>query len=87
MRRRRTPDEQIAALRIAKLRVETALQRVESRAREAERKSQRRRRAILGEEVAKLFNEESPDGDLIRALLAKRVILPRHRSALGFQSS
>lgn len=87
MRRRRTPDEQIAALRIAKLRVEATIHRVESRTREAERKAQRRRRAILGEEVAKLFGEQSPDGDLIREVLAKRIMLPRHRSALGFGPS
>lgn len=84
MRRRRTPEEQIAALRLAKLRAVEALNRAESRAREAQRKADRRRRAILGEAAAALFAEQSPDGAAFRALLDKRVSLPRHRSALGF---
>lgn len=82
-KRRRTPQEQIDALRAAKARAEAALARVLARAKEAERAAGLRRRAILAVHAAALFDEKSPEGEVFRALLAQRVKQPRHRAMLG----
>lgn len=82
-KRRRTPAEQVEVLRAAKTRAEAAIARIEARAREVERKTGLRRRAILGAEAMALFQEQSPEGTAFRALMAQRVKLPRHRAGLG----
>lgn len=82
-KRRRTPAEQVEVLRAAKARAEAAIVRIEARAREVERKTGLRRRAILGTEAMVLFQEQSPEGVAFRALMAQRVKPPRHRAGLG----
>lgn len=82
-KRRRTAQEQIEVLRAAKARADAALARVLARAKEAERKAGLRRRAILAAEAMKLFEEQSPEGEAFRELMAQRVKLPRHRAMLG----
>lgn len=82
MARRRTAAEQIEALKQAKKKVDAALAKVQARARENERKDTSKRRAVLGEELLPVLLEAGQDGEILRAILSRRVSTVRHRQIL-----